>query len=136
MIDYITELIHSLTQSNTPTTPSISAIPIWTRKQTLHGSTGTAKHWKWCTWHPEASAKNSSENVLALWSKSKNIIYPWKCFLSIQLNKSFTKNLNDGLVPSSKYGKGKEACLRRGSQLTWATTTSVRLQFNLKDYVD
>ena len=27
----------------------------------LDGSTGTVKHWKWCTWHRKASAKNSSK---------------------------------------------------------------------------
>ena len=27
----------------------------------VDGSTGTVKHWKWCTWHRKASAKNSSK---------------------------------------------------------------------------
>ena len=26
-----------------------------------NSSTGTVKHWKWCTWHRKASAKNSSK---------------------------------------------------------------------------
>ena len=28
---------------------------------TAASSTGTVKHWKWCTWHRKASAKNSSK---------------------------------------------------------------------------
>ena len=27
----------------------------------LYGPGGTGQHWKWCTWHQEASAKNSSK---------------------------------------------------------------------------
>ena len=31
------------------------------RRNIAVSSTGTVKHWKWCTWHRKASAKNSSK---------------------------------------------------------------------------
>ena len=40
---------------------NISAIPTTMNRKTnliAVSSTGTAKHWKWCTWHRKASAKN------------------------------------------------------------------------------
>ena len=37
-------------------------------------STGTVKHWKWCTWHWKASAKNSSKLNVFLHSEVNQLI--------------------------------------------------------------
>ena len=40
---------------------NISAIPTTMNQKIAASSTGTVMHWKWCTWHRKASAKNSSK---------------------------------------------------------------------------
>ena len=40
---------------------NISAIPLTMNRNIAASSTGTVKHWKLCTWHQTASAKNSSK---------------------------------------------------------------------------
>ena len=40
---------------------NISAIPTTMSRNITASSTRTVKHWKWCTWHWKASAKNSSK---------------------------------------------------------------------------
>ena len=70
MIKYITNPIHSLTQSNT-------AAKITTMYRNIAASfTGSVKHWKWCKWHRKASAKNSSKLNKLLHNEVNLLIQP------------------------------------------------------------
>ena len=92
MIKYITNHIHSFTSSNAPT--SLLSRQPWTGKQTSSQQVPpeNVKHWKWCTWHQKAFAKNSSKwKALAQWSESnKSAILWWtKQHLFLQIIKIY-----------------------------------------------
>ena len=52
---------HTLFDAIKHSSQNISAIPTTMNRNIAASSTGTVKHWKWCTWHQKPSVKNSSK---------------------------------------------------------------------------
>ena len=87
---------------------NISAIPTTMKRNIASSSTGTVKHWKWCTWHQKAYAKNSSKSNTLLHREVNLLIqptfsafliaaflfyfqkiFPWSCFKQILCKSSW-----------------------------------------------
>ena len=69
---------------------NISAISTTMNRNIAASSTGTIKHWKWCTWHQKVSAKNSSKLKKFLHSEVNQLIQHIAFSIALQFSRIFS----------------------------------------------